>query len=161
MSELKEFFKTEFAVGLTENGGEELLIDNFENGVVGSFIKLYGLEDLLNILPDTLTKIHIKNNSKFISLKLPSSIGRFKNLTSIYLNNCVSEIPSEISELKNLVFLALEKYTQLTSIPDEVIKLPKLLFINLKGCQNLKLSKFFLDHSIQFMPDMWKGNAMV
>ena len=161
MSELKEFFKPEFAVGLTENGGEELLIDNFENGVVGSFIKLYGLEDLLNILPDTLTKIHIKNNSKFISLKLPSSIGRFKNLTSIYLNNCVSEIPSEISDLKNLVFLALEKNTQLTSIPDEVIKLPKLLFINLKGCQNLKLSKFFRDHSIQFMPDMWKGNAMV
>lgn len=161
MSELKEFFKPEFAVGLTENGGEELLIDNFENGVVGSFIKLYGLEDLLNILPDTLTKIHIKNNSKFISLKLPSSIGRFKNLTSIYLNNCVSEMPSEISELKNLVFLALEKNTQLTSIPDEVINLPKLLFINLKGCQNLKLSKFFLDHSVQFMPDMWKGNAMV
>jgi hypothetical protein len=161
MSELKEFFKPEFAVGLTENGGEELVIDNFEHGVIGSFIKLYGLEDLFNILPDTLTKIHIKNNSKYVSLKVPSSIGRFKNLTSIYLKNCISEIPREIADLKNLVFLALEKNSELTSIPDEVINLPKLLFINLKGCENLKLSKFFLNHSIQFMPDMWKGNAMV
>lgn len=161
MKELKEYFKFEFASGLTEQNGEELLIDDFEHGVVGKFVGLYGLEDLFDSLPDSLTKIHIRQTSSHVDLQLPPSIKRFKQLTSIYLKNCVKELPSEISLLENLAFLALESNEKLESIPDGIIDLPKLLFVNLKGCSNLKLSDYFKSKSFQFSPDLWKGKAMV
>jgi hypothetical protein len=46
MSDLKDFFKPEFAKGLTV-GGEKLVIDSFTHGAVGKFIALYGLDDLI------------------------------------------------------------------------------------------------------------------
>jgi len=160
MLELKDFFKPEFAAGLTGNGGEELLIDDFEYGQVGKYISLYGLNDLFETLPDTLTKIHVKNNNSKVSVELPPSITRFKKLTSIYFKNCLTNIPEEICSLDNLVFIALENNTNLTNLPEKIIDLPKLLFLNLKGCSNLSLSDYFKSHSVQFAPDLWKGKAM-
>jgi hypothetical protein len=161
MLELKEFFKPEFAAGLIGNGGEELLIDDFEHGPVGKYIKLYGLDDLFDIIPDTLTKIHVKNSKAGVSLILPASITRFKNLTSIYFKNCLSEIPEEICSLKNLVFIALEGNQNLKQLPEKIIDLPKLLFLNLKGCSNLTLSDYFKSNSFEFGPGLWKGKAML
>jgi hypothetical protein len=63
MSELKDFFKPEFAKGLTVNG-EKLVIDSFSTGVIGKFIGLYGLEDLIGSLPDTLKEFQIQNKDK-------------------------------------------------------------------------------------------------
>lgn len=160
MLELKDFFKPEFAAGLTGNGGEELLIDNFEYGSVGKYIGLYGLEDLFEILPNTITKIHVKNDNPKISLNLPSSITRFKNLTSIYFKNCLVSLPEEICSLENLVFIALEGNSKLENLPDGIIDLPKLLFLNLKDCSNLKLSEYFKLNSQEFGPGLWKGKAM-
>ena len=161
MMELKEFFKPEFAAGLTGNGGEELLIDDFEYGQVGKYISLYGLNDLFETLPDTLTKIHVKNSKAGVSLILPASITRFKNLTSIYFKNCLSEIPEEICSLKNLVFIALEGNQNLKQLPEKIIDLPKLLFLNLKGCSNITLSDYFKSNSFEFGPGLWKGKAMI
>lgn len=160
MRELKDFFKPEFAAGLVENGGEELSIDDFENGSVGKYIRLYGLDDLFDTLPDTLTKIHVKNTRADVSLSLPTSITRFKNLTSIYFRNCLAEIPEEICSLENLVFIALEGNKNLKHIPEKIIDLPKLLFLNLKDCSNLTLTDYFKSRSVEFGPDLWKGKAM-
>ena len=44
MSELKDFFKPEFAKGLTV-GGEKLVIDSYSQGAIGKLIGLYGLDD--------------------------------------------------------------------------------------------------------------------
>ena len=137
------------------------MIDDFEYGQVGKYISLYGLNDLFETLPDTLTKIHVKNSKAGVSLILPASITRFKNLTSIYFKNCLSEIPEEICSLKNLVFIALEGNQNLKQLPEKIIDLPKLLFLNLKGCSNLTLSDYFKSNSFEFGPGLWKGKAML
>jgi hypothetical protein len=63
MAELKEFFKPEFAKGLTLNG-EKLVIDSFNSGAVGKFIGLYGLDDLFENLPLTLSEIQIQKKKE-------------------------------------------------------------------------------------------------
>jgi hypothetical protein len=55
MSELKKIFKPLFAKGLTAGDGESLSIESFDRGVVGQFVGLYGLDELFESLPDTLT----------------------------------------------------------------------------------------------------------
>ena len=94
MKELKDFFKPEFAKGLTV-GGEKLVIDSFTHGAVGKFIALYGLEDLIGSLPSTLKEFQIQNkdNKNDIIINIPEEIGRFKDLTMIMLDNCVASIP--------------------------------------------------------------------
>jgi hypothetical protein len=160
MSELKGFFKPEFATGLTE-GGEELSIDDFNHGVVSKFVGLYGLDELFNFLPATLKKIHIKNSNKDQVITIPKTISKFKNLESLYLKNCVSSLPDEICYLKNLVFAAFEDNEKLEQIPESILSLPKLLFINLKGNKNLVLSANFTNNTEQFAPNMWKGKGML
>lgn len=160
MSELKGFFKPEFATGLTE-GGEELSIDDFNHGVVSKFVGLYGLDELFNFLPATLKKIHIKNSNKDQVITIPKTISKFKNLESLYLKNCVGSLPDEICYLKNLVFAAFEDNEKLEQIPESILSLPKLLFINLKGNKNLVLSANFTNNTEQFAPNMWKGKGML
>lgn len=133
MSELKDVFKAEFAKGLTV-GGNKLAIDNFKSGVVGKFIALYGLEELFETLPDDLIELQIQNRDKDqIIINIPASIGRFKNLDMVLLDNCIESLPEEIGECKMLRFLAVPNNKGLTSIPSSVNNLPKLFFLNVKG----------------------------
>jgi hypothetical protein len=46
MKELKDFFKSEFAKGLTV-GGEKLVIDSFTQVLLVNLLHLYGLDDLI------------------------------------------------------------------------------------------------------------------
>jgi hypothetical protein len=136
MAELKDFFKPEFAKGLTV-GGEKLVIDSFSSGAIGKFIGLYGLDELIDNLPDTLTDFTIQNKEKNgIIIKIPESIGRFKNLGIILLDNCVESIPDSVCTLPKLRFLALTNNPKLTKIPECVGDLTKLVFLNLKGSDN-------------------------
>ena len=141
MSELKNIFKFEFAKGLTV-GGDKLTIDNFKSGPVGKFIRLYGLDELIESLPSSLTEFSIQNREQdgFI-INIPSTIGRFKNLDMILLDNCVANLPEEIGECKLLRFLSLPNNPKLTKLPNSLDKLPMLFFLNLKGSPNVKLSK--------------------
>jgi len=137
MSELKQVFKPEFASGLTM-GGEKLAIDSFSHGAVGKFIALYGLEDLIGNLPDTLKEFQIQNReNQKVNIAIPPEISRFKNLNMILLDNCVSEVSDSIWELTKLRFLALINNHNLTSIPECIADLPNLYFLNLKGSDNV------------------------
>lgn len=140
MKELKQIFKPEFAKGLTV-GGEKFSIDSFQHGAVGKFIALYGLDDLISNLPDTLKEFQIQNkdNKTNIDIKIPKEIGRFKDLKMILLENCVSEIPEEICELPKLRFLALTNNKNLKRIPECIADLPNLFFLNLKGSPNVEV----------------------
>ena len=141
MSELKEFFKPEFAKGLTV-GGEKLVIDSFSHGAIGKFIALYGLDDLIGNLPDTLQEFQIQNrgnNNENITITIPEEIGRFKNLHMILLDNCITSIPESVCTLPKLRFLALINNPGLKSIPECVANLPNLYFLNLKGSNNVKV----------------------
>jgi hypothetical protein len=156
MSELKTFFKPEFAKGLTV-GGQKLVIDSFSHGAIGKFIALYGLEDLIGSLPDTLEEFQIQNrdNKSDVTITIPEEIGRFKNLHMILLDNCIESIPDAICTLPKLRFLALINNPKLTSIPECVADLPNLFFLNLKGSNNVQIPESIKAKGTEMGGGMW------
>lgn len=155
MEELKQYFKPEFAKGLTLGGGETLQIDGFNSGSVGKFIGLYGLDELFDALPDTLTEINIDGKGQ-TKLVIPPSISKFKNLRGLELENCIDYLPEEICELKELKFLNLQKNENLSTIPDCVAFLPDLLFINVQGCTNLEMPNTIKERGSEWAPGLWE-----
>jgi len=156
MSELKDFFKPEFAKGLTV-GGEKLVIDSFSHGAIGKFIALYGLDDLIGSLPDTLKEFQIQNrdNKSDVLVKIPEEIGRFKDLHMILLDNCVDSIPNSVCTLPKLRFLALINNPKLKTIPECVADLPNLYFLNLKGSENVQVPQSIQDKGSDMGGGMW------
>jgi hypothetical protein len=155
MSELKDFFKPEFAKGLTV-GGEKLVIDSFSHGAIGKFIGLYGLDDLIDNLPSTLKEFQIQNRDKNdVTINIPESIGRFKDLTMILFDNCVDHVPDSICTLPKLRFLALINNQKLTEIPECVADLPNLFFLNLKGSPNVRVPESVQAKGTDMGGGMW------
>ena len=131
-SDLKEYFKPQFAKGLVGSGGDIVEI-NYPDSAAGKFVALYGFDDLFTTLPDTITKLLINNKSKEdIALDVPSTIGRFKNLEALMLQNIVKTLPDSICQLTNLKFLALPNNSQLQALPECIVNLTDMDFINLK-----------------------------
>lgn len=156
MEELKQYFKPEFAKGLATGGGEKLEIDGFNSGSIGKFIGLYGLDELFDALPPTLTDINIRQRQgDTVTLTIPSSISKFKNLNSLVLTNCVEYVPDEICELKNLKFMALMDNEKLNYIPDCIADLPDLLFLNLKGSPNVELPPRVRERATEWSEGLW------
>lgn len=142
--ELKEYFKPEFAKGMTTQGGKRVEIE-YPQSSAAKFIALYGFEEFFNSLPSDIENLLFNNKSKEkIALDIPQSIGKFTNLEALLLMNCVKSLPNTIGNLKNLSFLALPDNPQLASIPDSILQLDNLMFVNLKG-SNVKLSDAFLN----------------
>jgi hypothetical protein len=156
MKELKDFFKPEFAKGLTV-GGEKLVIDSFTHGAVGKFIALYGLDDLIGNLPPSLKEFQIQNkdSKNNIVINIPEEIGRFKDLNMIMLDNCVASIPDSVCQLQKLKFLALINNKELTSIPECISNLPSLLFLNLKGSPNVEVPNAIKEKGTDMGGGMW------
>jgi hypothetical protein len=156
MSDLKDFFKPEFAKGLTV-GGEKLVIDSFTHGAVGKFIALYGLDDLIGNLPPSLKEFQIQNkdSKNNIVINIPEEIGRFKDLNMIMLDNCVASIPDSVCQLQKLKFLALINNKELTSIPECISDLPSLLFLNLKGSPNVEVPNAIKEKGTDMGGGMW------
>lgn len=155
MSELKDFFKPEFAKGLTLNG-EKLVIDSFSSGAVGKFIGLYGLDDLFDSLPLTLTELQIQNRDKNdVIINIPESINKFKNLNLLLFDNCVKSVPDTICELEKLRFLALINNPKLTNIPECVVNLPNIYFVNLKGSPNVQIPEAMKQKGNDMGGGMW------
>lgn len=144
MSELKEYFKPEFAKGMTSGGGKKVEIE-YPNSSAGKFIALYGFDEFFGSLPSDITNLLFNNKSnEKIALKVPSTLGRFTNLEALLLMNCVESLPNEIRQLQNLSFLALPDNPSMKSLPDGVTELPNLMFVNLKGSKPT-LSPTFLE----------------
>jgi hypothetical protein len=157
MSELKGFFKPEFAKGLTV-GGQKLVIDSFSHGAIGKFIALYGLDDLIGNLPDTLEEFQIQNRDnkgEQIIINIPEEIGRFKDLHMILLDNCVAHVPESICTLPKLRFLALINNPQLREIPGCLAELPNLYFLNLKGSTNVEVPEAIKAKGTDMGGGMW------
>lgn len=156
MKELKQVFKPEFAKGLTV-GGEKLVIDSFSHGAIGKFIALYGLDDLIGNLPETLKEFQIQNrdNKNEVIINIPEEIGRFKDLNMILLDNCVDHIPEAICTLPKLRFLALINNPKLKSIPECIADLPSLYFLNLKGSTNVEVPESIKAKGTDMGGGMW------
>lgn len=144
--ELKEVFKPEFMKGITKSEGSSVSVE-YPRDAASKFIALYGFEEFFESLPETIERFDfIKSSntddlSKF-ALKIPSTIGKFKNLHALHLEDVVEELPSEIGNLKNLVFLSLPNNKNLKSLPKEITKIPNLQIINIKGSNpNVQIPK--------------------
>jgi hypothetical protein len=157
MQELKKFFKPEFAKGLTV-GGEKLVIDSFSHGAIGKFIALYGLDDLIGSLPESLKEFQIQNrgnNNADVTITIPEEIGRFKDLNMILFDNCITSIPESICTLPKLRFLALINNPDLKTIPECIADLPNLYFLNLKGSNNVKVPESIKAKGTDMGGGMW------
>jgi len=140
MSDLKEFFKPEFAKGLVNKGGNKVEI-NYPDSSAGKFVALYGFDDLFDSLPQDIEHLLINNKSKEdIALVVPESLGRFTSLQALLLQNIVKSLPESIGKLSNLNFLALPNNKNLESLPVGIGNIPGLAFINLKDSNpNVKI----------------------
>jgi Leucine-rich repeat (LRR) protein len=140
MSELKEFFKPEFAKGLVNKGGNKVEI-NYPDSSAGKFVALYGFDELFDSLPVDIEHLLINNKSKEdIALDVPESLGRFTSLQALLLQNIVRSLPESIGKLQNLNFLALPSNKQLQNLPSGIGQIPGLAFINLKDSNpNVKI----------------------
>jgi hypothetical protein len=156
MKELKDFFKPEFAKGLTVGNGTKFVVDSFAHGAVGTYIALYGMDDLIVNLPESLEEFQILNKgNQDIMITIPEEIAKFKNLRVILLENCISSITDAICELPNLRFLQLVRNPKLTSIPECVGNLPKLIFVNLRDSNNVILPNFIKERGKDMGGGMW------
>ena len=140
MSELKEFFKPEFAKGLVNKGGNKVEI-NYPDSAAGKFVALYGFVELFDSLPVEIEHLLINNKSREnIALEVPESLGRFKSLQALLFQNIVRSLPNSIGELQNLNFLALPNNKDLVELPETIADIPGLAFINLKDTNpNIKI----------------------
>jgi hypothetical protein len=157
MKELKSFFKPEFAKGVVL-GGKELKIDSLSSGSVGKFIALYGMDDLMDNLPESLETIHIQNRDgrELINVELPEDIGKFKNLKNILTDKITfSKVPDSVCDLPNLKFLAIMNNPDLKTIPPCVADMPSLMFLNLGKSENVKLPKEITEKAENLGNGMW------
>lgn len=131
--DLKEYFKPEFAKGLASKGNKVDI--SYPNSSAGKYIALYGFEELIEQLPDTLTEFGFVNkSSEKLAWDIPASIGRFKQLTMLQLDGIVKTLPDEIGQLSNLFMLVLSNNKQLKSLPPSIGKLNNIVVMNLMGC---------------------------
>ena len=155
MAELKGYFKPEFAKGLTQHSGKELVIENFESGAVGKFVALYGLDELFESLPEDLKEINISNNGRQqVNIALPDSISRFKELDALIMYKCVSSIPDSICELKKLRFIGLMENPNLRTIPACIADLPELMFLNVRDNPGLQIPEEILQKGEEMNPGL-------
>jgi hypothetical protein len=137
---VKKELKKKFAKDLTVDGSTTFKVSDVYKGDVGKFISLYGMDDLIESLPDNLVRFEIHNNSSTsLNLTIPSSITRFKQLELLLLRNCITEIPDFICELHNLEFLSIVDTPNLKSIPECIANLPYLSFINFEKSNYLDI----------------------
>jgi len=139
LKELKDFFKPEFAKGLVSQNDKKVNIQ-IPDSAAGKFIALYGATEIFDNLPDDITGLIIENKKSSATISIPPSIGRFQQLETLMLDNCISSMSEEIVNCKKLNFLSLPNNKELSNLPDSIGQIQELTFINLQNCNpNLQL----------------------
>ena len=133
-AEFKDILKSEFAKGFVVPNSKDGEVEiNYPGSAVGTFIALYGAEDLIKSLPKDIKQLHISNTSN-TPLHLDfSSIGDFKNLDTLQLQNVIRELPESVGNLTNLEILSLTDNKELTTLPKSILNLHNLTFLVLTG----------------------------
>jgi Leucine-rich repeat (LRR) protein len=130
---LKEYFKPEFMGGLASKGGTKVSV-NYPGDSASKFIALYGFDEFFETLPENIERLEfVKKGGADISLNIPDSIGKFKNLTALHLVGCVGKFPESVCNLEKLQFLSLPDNPGLQMLPSCLANLTKLTVINLKN----------------------------
>jgi hypothetical protein len=139
---LKEKYKKE----LDTTNDDTLTInfndDNIENeGNNTKYVRMFGMSDLFDITPKNIKILTITNTGKNkVDIKIPDSLGSFKNLESITFNNCISSLPSVFTGLQNLDFFSVNNNPDLITIPSTIGDVEGLMLINAENT-GIKLEK--------------------
>lgn len=135
---LKQFFKPEFMKGLAGDKGTKVSV-SYPRDSASKFISLYGFDEFFETLPDNLERLEFsKDSGNQLDLNIPDTIGRFQNLKSLKLANCVASLPESICSLPKLRFLALPNNPNLQRLPECLKDMPSLMVINVTGHPNAK-----------------------
>ena len=137
-NEMKEYFKPEFAKGLTTGNGKDFEISSLTDGAIGKFISLYGFDDLIDSIPTTIEEFKITNNKdNGLIIKIPNNIDRFSNLTTLLFDNCIDSVPSSVCKLNKLLFIGFPNNSKLTEIPECIADMPNLFVLNVQNSNNV------------------------
>jgi len=137
--EFKEFFRQEYLVGATSKLDDKNKID-LGGTMINTYFQIYGnenndiiLEIIFNNLPTDIEDLEIYNSSKnSLALDIPETLGKLTNLESLALTNIVKTLPNSIGNIPTLRYLSLVENKFLESLPESIINLKKLSFINLE-----------------------------
>jgi len=152
LAKMKAELKPKFAKSLTsQTGGSSLNISiKFDSGYrrdsgPGKFIMLYGFDSIFDDANAGVNSIMITNETENTEYyDVPSTIGKFVNADSIYLQNVVKTIPEEIGNCKKVTFLSFPKNPELRTLPwDAIHSLPTLGFLNLEDSKNIEFPADF------------------
>ena len=140
--ELKEFFKHEFAKSLNKEFGDKVQI-NYPNDAISRFIALYGFEEFLDKLPNTLKRFDFEKTNrggygrqdqeKTPSVSLPNKIFNFPGLEVLHVEGILDSLPEDIERLQKLQFISIPNNPNLKTLPASISKLPNLEVLNLRG----------------------------
>jgi len=138
-AELKDFFKHEFAKSLNKEYGDKVQI-NYPNDNVSRFIALYGFEEFLSKLPNTLKRFDFEKGSRYNQkeedipkVSIPNQIYNFPGLEVLHVEGILDSLPEDIQRLQNLQFISIPNNPNLKTLPASIAKLPKLEVLNLRG----------------------------
>jgi hypothetical protein len=107
----------------------------YPNDSNAKYIRMFGLEDLFEILPDNITFLQIENKSNDnITFEIPDSIDKFRNLSTLVFDNAVDKIPESVGNCKKLTFLNLTNNKNLTTLPASIGTLACLDFVSVINC---------------------------
>ena len=141
-SEMKEYFKPEFAKGLTTGNGKDFEISSLTDGAIVKFISLYGFDDLIDSIPTTIEEFKITNNKdNGLIINIPNNIDRFTNLTTLLFDNCIDKVPSSVCKLKKLLFIGFPNNPKLTEIPECIADIESLFVLNIQNSNNVVVPK--------------------
>ena len=151
MKKVKDDLKSKFAkelVGQKSSGTLDIEFTGSNRGgdVTGKFIMLYGFETIFDTIDADSVDTIIINNSSSVqeSFDLPSSIGKFVNIDSLFISNCVKTVPDTIGNLESLSILSLPDNKDLVDLPWDIINgMDRLGFLNLDNCPNLRFPDNF------------------
>ncbi len=132
MTKLKEEMKKKFATDFQSGDNISIRIPAQKEG---KYIALYGFDELIRNLSSNVKFFEIVCTEKnYPQYDLPSEFcERFTQLETLVLENIVSSIPDNISNLRNLTVLNLKGNQQLKTLPSSVLKMGNLDMVILRN----------------------------
>jgi len=132
MTKLKEEMKKKFATDFQSGDNISIRIPAQKEG---KYIALYGFDELIRNLSSNVKFFEIVCTEKnYPQYDLPSEFcDRFTQLETLVLENIVSSIPDNISNLRNLTVLNLKGNKELKTLPSSVLKMGNLDMVILRN----------------------------
>ena len=133
--------KKKYYKEIDSNMNAGLVQIQYPSDVNAKYAKMFGLEELFELIPEDVRFLTIENKSNdSLILKIPESISKFKNMLTFSVEKCVNKIPESIGECSSLSFLNVTNNVELTTLPESLLNCYCLEFISVEGSKNLKIN---------------------